>query len=68
MPEDVFVFGAGGHAKVVLDVIEKQGLYRAVGLFDDNASLQGTDFYGYRVIGGEKSFWPTVGLKPFADA
>lgn len=54
MREDVFVFGAGGHAKVVLDVIEKQGLYRTVGLFDDNASLQGTEFYGYQVIGGRE--------------
>jgi sugar O-acyltransferase (sialic acid O-acetyltransferase NeuD family) len=54
MREDIFVFGAGGHAKVVLDVIEKQGIYQTVCLFDDNASLEGTDFYGYRVVGGRE--------------
>lgn len=54
MREDIFVFGAGGHAKVVLDAIEKQGLYQTVCLFDDNASLAGTHFYGYRVEGGRE--------------
>lgn len=54
MGENIFVFGAGGHAKVVLDVIEKQGIYRTVCLFDDEESLKGTELYGYRVAGGRK--------------
>ncbi len=41
MRENIFVFGAGGHAKVVLDVIEKQGIYKTVSLFDDEESLRG---------------------------
>lgn len=48
----IFVFGASGHAKVVIDVIEKQGAYRIAFLADDDASLKGTDMYGYRIIGG----------------
>ena len=48
----IFVFGASGHAKVVIDVIEKQGLYQIECLVDDNANLWGQTFYGYQVVGG----------------
>jgi sugar O-acyltransferase (sialic acid O-acetyltransferase NeuD family) len=54
MNEKIFVFGAGGHAKVVIDVIEKQGIYKPVCLFDDDDSLKGTEFYGHPVVGGRK--------------
>jgi sugar O-acyltransferase (sialic acid O-acetyltransferase NeuD family) len=52
--EQIFVFGASGHAKVVIDVIERQSLYEVAFLVDDNLSLKGTDFFGYPVIGGKK--------------
>lgn len=48
----LFIFGAGGHAKVVIDTIEKQGRYRIMFLVDDNPRLKDVDVYGYRVIGG----------------
>jgi len=51
--ESIFVFGASGHAKVVIDIIEKQGRYKIVFLADDNMNLKGTDVYGYRIIGGK---------------
>jgi len=35
-------------------VIEKQGLYEPVFLVDDDPALQGTTFFGYRVLGGRK--------------
>ena len=53
MKEKIFVFGASGHAKVVIDIIEKQGLYEIVFLVDDDLSLKGTDFFGYQVVGGK---------------
>lgn len=53
MKEKIFVFGASGHAKVVIDIIERQGLYDIVFLVDDDPSLKGTEFYGYHVIGGK---------------
>lgn len=52
--EKIFVFGASGHAKVVIDIIERQGLYETSFLIDDNPALKDTDFYGYRVIGGKQ--------------
>lgn len=49
----IFVYGASGHAKVVIDVIEQQGLYEVAFLADDNPALKDTELYGYRVIGGK---------------
>lgn len=49
----IFVYGASGHAKVVLDIIERQGLYEVVCLVDDDPVLKGTQVYGYQVIGGK---------------
>lgn len=54
MKEKIFVFGASGHSKVVIDIIEKQGLYDIEFLVDDDLSLKGTDFFGYPVVGGKE--------------
>ena len=54
MKEKIFVYGASGHAKVVIDIIERQGLYGIAFLVDDDPALKNTDFYGYRVIGGKQ--------------
>lgn len=48
----VFVFGASGHAKVVIDIIERQGVYKVDFLFDDDPALKGRRFFGYEVLGG----------------
>ncbi len=52
----IIVFGAGGHAKVVLDVLEQMGSYVVVGLLDDSAQLHGTTRWGYKVWGGRDQF------------
>lgn len=51
--EKIFVFGASGHSKVVIDIIEKQGLYEIAFLVDDDLSLKGSRVFGYHVIGGK---------------
>lgn len=48
------IFGASGHAKVVIDIVEKQGCAHIEFLADDDPALQGQEFYGYRVIGGKR--------------
>lgn len=50
----LMIFGASGHAKVVIDVVEKQGTAHIDCLADDNSALQGQEFFGYRVIGGRQ--------------
>ena len=52
--EQIFVFGASGHAKVVIDIIERQGLYEIVFLADDDANLKNSEVYNYMVIGGKQ--------------
>ena len=49
--EKLVVFGAGGHAKVVIDIIEQQGNYEIAGLLDDDLKHQGSRFFGYPVLG-----------------
>ena len=45
----VFVFGASGHAKVVIDAIEREGLARVVFVCDDAQEKHGTRLMGYLV-------------------
>jgi sugar O-acyltransferase (sialic acid O-acetyltransferase NeuD family) len=49
--EKLIVFGAGGHAKVVIDIIEQQGQYEIAGLLDDDPRHRGQHFFGYPVLG-----------------
>ena len=49
--DKLLVFGAGGHAKVVIDIIEQQGNYEIAGLLDDDVKHKGGSFFGYPVLG-----------------
>ena len=49
--EKLVVFGAGGHAKVVIDIIEQQGNYEIAGLLDDDLKHQGKRFFDYPMLG-----------------
>jgi len=51
---DVVVYGAGGHAKVVAEILRLNG-HRVVGFIDGvNADRKGADFYGAKVLGGDE--------------
>jgi sugar O-acyltransferase (sialic acid O-acetyltransferase NeuD family) len=50
----VFVFGASGHAKVVIEAIERQGKHEIAFLVDDDPAMKGKTFMGYRIIGGRE--------------
>lgn len=52
----IVVYGAGGHAKVVLDVLGKIGTWAIVGLLDDRTELVGDTRLGCRVLGGSALF------------
>lgn len=51
--QKLLVFGASGHAKVIIDLIEKTGCYDIAGVFDDNLALRGSTVFGYVVMGGK---------------
>jgi sugar O-acyltransferase (sialic acid O-acetyltransferase NeuD family) len=45
--------GAGGHAKVVLEIIANDLVYEVVGLLDADPARFGTSVLGVRVLGGD---------------
>lgn len=55
MAEKILIFGAGGHAKVVIDAIEKQRAPAEIWVFDDNPATWGGKLLGYPVIGNLES-------------
>lgn len=51
MNAQIVLFGASGHAKVVIDILERQGR-KVLCLIDDDPKLKNTNFFGYLVAGG----------------
>ena len=49
--DDVIIIGAGGHGKVVLDILVAEGKYRPVGFVDNNPSLMDSYVCGLPVLG-----------------
>jgi len=50
--ESILVFGAGGHVKVVIDIIEKLGTFKIEGIVDKKKSTE--PFLTYPVIGEDE--------------
>ena len=57
----IVIFGSSGHAKVVLDIVEKEQKYQIAGLIDKFRSV-GETVLGYPVLGGEEQL-PEVVLQ-----
>lgn len=51
--KDIYLIGAGGHAKVILALLEAQGR-KCLGIYDDNEQRHGTTLLGVPVIGAVK--------------
>ena len=55
MPEPLVIWGAGGHALVVADIIRQRGEYTIAGFIDDvTPERQGAPFAGSVVLGGRE--------------
>ncbi len=48
----IFVYGAGGHGKVVADILLRRGESEFVGFVDDREELWGSNVIGFPVLGG----------------
>jgi len=46
-------FGAGGHAKVVIEILRSRGEFQIVGLLDAQRELRGTQVLGAEVLGDD---------------
>ena len=51
MASSVFVFGASGHARVVIDILERAKGVKIAFVVDDATHARGAKFCGYSVIG-----------------
>lgn len=49
---EVIILGAGGHGRVVLDIIQQARTHRPVGFLDNNHNLHGRRVDGLPVLGG----------------
>jgi sugar O-acyltransferase (sialic acid O-acetyltransferase NeuD family) len=49
---DVVILGAGGHGRVVLDIIQQAKKHKPVGFLDNNTALHGRRMDGLTVLGG----------------
>src|SRR5258706_11326833 len=52
---DIVILGAGGHGRVVLDILYQAKLHRPVGFLDNNPALRGRRIDGLPVLGGMES-------------
>jgi len=47
----VIIYGGGGHAKVIIDIVHKARRYQIAGLIDDDPAKRGEKLLGEEVIG-----------------
>lgn len=47
----IILYGAGGHAKAVMEMVQAVGAFRIAGIVDDNATLTGISVLGFPVLG-----------------
>ena len=47
----LIIYGAGGHARAVMEMAQAIGVFRVVGIIDDNQSLAGSSVLGIPVLG-----------------
>jgi UDP-perosamine 4-acetyltransferase len=54
MSERIIIVGAGGNARVLVDMIQRGGRFEIAGLIDDSPSRHGADVFGHQVLGGRE--------------
>jgi sugar O-acyltransferase (sialic acid O-acetyltransferase NeuD family) len=53
----LIIYGGGGHAKALIDLIRARGGYRIVGVLDDNPAVSG-ELLGVPILGGAEQLIP----------
>ncbi len=54
LTSQIIIYGAGGHAKAVMEMAQAIGAFRIAGILDDNTALTGTSVLGIPVLGTGK--------------
>ncbi len=68
--DGLVIIGAGGHGRVVIDLIRKQGKIKVVGFLDDDPGLHGRTVCGLPILGGSDKMPELVrqGIRYFVAA
>ncbi len=53
MRDKIIIYGAGGHAACLTDIVQREGRYDIIGLLDDSKPA-GTRVWEYPILGGEQ--------------
>ncbi|MEJ5223115.1 MAG: NeuD/PglB/VioB family sugar acetyltransferase [Anaerolineales bacterium] len=51
---EIVIYGGGGHAKTVMEMVQAIGAFRIAGIIDDGIPA-GTEILGFRVLGGREA-------------
>jgi sugar O-acyltransferase (sialic acid O-acetyltransferase NeuD family) len=51
-PGHILIYGAGGHAKAVMEMVQAIGAHQIAGILDDNPALKGKSILGIPILGG----------------
>ena len=57
--EKLIIIGASGHAKVIIDIVEKQSKYELLGLIENNPNLE-KKLLGFGILGDESILSETI--------
>lgn len=68
-PTALLIFGGGGHGKAVIDLVRAMGVYRLVGVIDDELQ-PGSEVLGLPVLGGAQELveWQARGVRLAVNA
>ncbi len=67
MARKVLLLGAGGHAKVVIDILEQEGKWQIEGLVDNSLNSKENKNLGYPIIGRDEDL-PTLFAESIKNA
>lgn len=62
--KDLYLIGGGGHCRSCIDVIELEGQYRILGIFDRKENIGG-EVLGYKIIGSDDDLAQYVSQSTF---
>lgn len=52
--QSILIYGAGGHAKTVMEMVQQMGNFQIAGIIDDNPALKGATVLDIPVLGGRE--------------
>jgi sugar O-acyltransferase (sialic acid O-acetyltransferase NeuD family) len=65
--DSIVIIGSSGHAKVIVDIVQREGKYGIAGLVDRHREV-GEETLGYRVLGKEEDLPQLVGARSLKGA